>query len=87
VLLRWQHPERGMVPPGEFIPIAEECGAIVPLGEWVLRTACAEAARWQHPYKIAVNLSPVQIGHVDLVALVSQILAETGLSPHLLELE
>ncbi|WP_164159340.1 EAL domain-containing protein, partial [Stenotrophomonas maltophilia] len=65
VLLRWQHPERGMVPPGEFIPIAEECGAIVPLGEWVLRTACAEAARWQHPYKIAVNLSPVQIGHVD----------------------
>ncbi len=87
VLLRWRHPERGMVPPSEFIPIAEECGAIVPLGEWVLRTACTEAARWLHPYKIAVNLSPVQIGHVDLVALVSQILDETGLSPSLLELE
>ncbi|QCI67691.1 bifunctional diguanylate cyclase/phosphodiesterase [Phreatobacter stygius] len=87
VLLRWLHPERGMVPPSEFIPIAEECGAIVPLGEWVLRTACTEAARWLHPYKIAVNLSPVQIGHVDLVALVSQVLAETGLAPSLLELE
>ena len=87
VLLRWQHPERGMVAPGEFIPIAEECGAIVPLGEWVLRTACAEAASWLHPYKIAVNLSPVQIGHVDLVGLVREVLADTGLKPQLLELE
>ncbi|CEJ12303.1 Cyclic di-GMP phosphodiesterase Gmr [bacterium YEK0313] len=87
VLLRWHHPERGTVPPSEFIPIAEECGAIVPLGEWVLRTACAEAATWLHPCKIAVNLSPVQIGHVDLVALVRQVLDDTGLKPHLLELE
>jgi diguanylate cyclase (GGDEF)-like protein/PAS domain S-box-containing protein len=87
VLLRWNHPERGMVSPAEFIPLAEECGAIVPLGEWVLRTACAEAAAWHHPYKIAVNLSPVQIGHSDLVSLVRATLAETGLDPRRLELE
>ena len=59
-LLRWRHPERGMIPPGEFIPLAEETGLIVPLGEWVLRQACAEAASWPDDVKVAVNLSPVQ---------------------------
>ncbi|MDF1632334.1 EAL domain-containing protein [Mycoplana sp. MJR14] len=87
VLLRWQHPERGMVSPMEFIPIAEECGAILPIGEWVLREACREAASWQEPYKIAVNLSPVQLANADVADLVQRILVETGLAPHRLELE
>ncbi|ODN72208.1 bifunctional diguanylate cyclase/phosphodiesterase [Methylobrevis pamukkalensis] len=87
VLLRWRHPERGMVSPAEFIPIAEECGAIVPLGEWVLREACRQAASWAQPWRIAVNLSPVQLGHADLVAVVHGILVETGLQPARLELE
>ncbi|MDC7684854.1 EAL domain-containing protein [Asticcacaulis sp. BYS171W] len=86
-LLRWKHPERGHVSPADFIPIAEECGAILDIGEWVLRTACAEAASWHNQAKIAVNLSPVQLGHVDLVHLVHSILIETGLSPRRLELE
>ena len=59
-LLRWRHPERGMVSPAEFIPVAEETGLIVALGEWVLRTACAEAATWPDHVRVAVNLSPVQ---------------------------
>ena len=67
-LLRWHHPERGLVPPAEFIPIAEEIGLIVPIGEWVLREACTEAARWPTPIKVAVNLSPVQFRNRDLVA-------------------
>ena len=87
VLLRWHHPERGAVPPSEFIPIAEESGTILVLGEWVLRTACKEAASWDTPYKIAVNLSPVQFAHADLAKLVHSILLETGLSPARLELE
>ncbi|ESQ79096.1 EAL domain-containing protein [Asticcacaulis sp. YBE204] len=86
-LLRWKHPERGHVSPVDFIPVAEECGAILDIGEWVLRTACAEAARWNNQAKIAVNLSPVQLGHVDLVHMVHSILIETGLSPRRLELE
>lgn len=87
VLLRWKHPERGYVPPIEFIPIAEESGLILPIGEWVLREACAVAARWREPHKIAVNLSAVQLSQQNLPNLVEQILAETGLSPSRLELE
>ncbi|WP_429812249.1 bifunctional diguanylate cyclase/phosphodiesterase [Ensifer sp. B1-9] len=87
VLLRWHHPERGMVPPNEFIPLAEECGAILPIGEWVLREACREAAGWASNHKIAVNLSPVQLANGDIVSLVQDVLAETGLDPNRLELE
>lgn len=87
VLLRWRHPERGLVSPAEFIPVAEECGAILPIGEWVLREACKEAASWPVGYKVAVNLSPVQIAHNDMPALVHSILVETGLKPSHLELE
>jgi len=87
VLVRWHHPERGAVPPSEFIPIAEESGTILVIGEWVLRTACKEAASWDQPYKIAVNLSPVQFAHADLAKLIHTILIETGLSPSRLELE
>lgn len=87
VLVRWHHPEHGAVPPSEFIPIAEESGTILIIGEWVLRTACKEAASWDKPYKIAVNLSPVQFAHADLARLVHSILLETGLSPTRLELE
>ena len=87
VLLRWHHPVRGTIPPGEFIPIAEECGAILPIGEWVLREACREAATWGNDHKIAVNLSPVQLGNADVADLVHRVLLETGLSPHRLELE
>jgi diguanylate cyclase (GGDEF)-like protein/PAS domain S-box-containing protein len=87
VLLRWNHPERGMVSPSEFIPLAEECGAILPIGEWVLREACREAAGWDAEYKIAVNLSPVQLANGDVVSLVRTVLVETGLDPKRLELE
>jgi EAL domain-containing protein (putative c-di-GMP-specific phosphodiesterase class I) len=86
-LLRWHHPEQGLVEPREFIPIAEESGLIVPIGEWVLRTACREAASWSRPYKIAVNLSPRQFQQADLPGLVHSTLVETGLSPARLELE
>ena len=87
VLLRWKHPERGNVPPMDFIVLAEECGAILPIGEWVLREACREAAGWKLPHKIAVNLSPVQLVNTDIAALVHTVLLETGLSPARLELE
>jgi predicted signal transduction protein with EAL and GGDEF domain len=87
VLLRWRHPERGLVSPADFIPVAEECGAILPIGEWVLREACREAAGWPVAHKIAVNLSPVQIAHTDMPALVHRVLIETGLKPGRLELE
>jgi diguanylate cyclase (GGDEF)-like protein len=86
-LARWQHPKRGMVPPAEFIPIAEESSLIVSIGEWVLREACAEAASWPRPLQIAVNLSPAQFKQGDLPALVHAILLQTGLSPSRLELE
>ncbi|MDP1584748.1 MAG: EAL domain-containing protein [Bradyrhizobium sp.] len=86
-LLRWHHPRRGLVLPAEFIPIAEETGMIVPLGEWVLRAACAEAATWPADLKIAVNLSPAQFRSKDLVAVVVGALAAAGISPHRLELE
>jgi diguanylate cyclase (GGDEF)-like protein len=85
-LLRWKHPSRGLVSPAEFIPIAEENGLIVPIGEWVLRTACATAACWPN-LTIAVNLSPVQFRSRGLVAMVTSALAEAGLPPQRLELE
>jgi diguanylate cyclase (GGDEF)-like protein len=86
-LLRWTHPVHGMIAPTEFIPIAEENGSILAIGEWVLRTACRQAASWDKAHKIAVNLSPVQFAHADLAKLIHQILVETGLSPKRLELE
>jgi diguanylate cyclase (GGDEF)-like protein/PAS domain S-box-containing protein len=86
-LLRWRHPHRGMVLPSTFIPLAEESGLIVPIGEWVLREACREAAAWPKPLQVAINLSPVQFQHGDLVALVHSVLLETGLDPNRLELE
>ncbi|WP_213741668.1 EAL domain-containing protein [Bradyrhizobium sp. dw_411] len=86
-LARWLHPVRGFVPPGDFIPIAEESGLIVAMGEWILREACREAASWPLPLQIAVNLSPAQFMHGDLVGLVHSILLETGLAPDRLELE
>ena len=86
-LVRWQHPQRGMVSPATFIPVAEESGLIMQIGEWVLREACREAASWSHPLQIAVNLSPIQFRHGDLAGLVHSLLLETGLSPTRLELE
>jgi diguanylate cyclase (GGDEF)-like protein/PAS domain S-box-containing protein len=86
-LARWMHPVRGFVPPGDFIPLAEESGLIVEMGDWILREACREAASWSMPLQIAVNLSPAQFMHGDLVSLVHSILLETGLAPGRLELE
>jgi EAL domain-containing protein (putative c-di-GMP-specific phosphodiesterase class I) len=86
-LVRWEHPKRGLVNPGDFIAAAEENGFIVELGEFVLRTACAEAASWDTPLAISVNLSPVQFQHGDLPAMVAEVLASTGLDPSRLELE
>jgi diguanylate cyclase (GGDEF)-like protein/PAS domain S-box-containing protein len=86
-LVRWSHPERGNVSPADFIPLAEESGLIMPLGNWVLRNACREAMTWPDDKIIAVNLSPVQFRHADLAKTVLGILAETGLAPHRLELE
>jgi diguanylate cyclase (GGDEF)-like protein/PAS domain S-box-containing protein len=86
-LARWLHPVRGFVPPSDFIPLAEESGLIVEMGEWILREACREAASWPKPLQIAVNLSPAQFTHGDVVGLVHAILLETGLAPGRLELE
>ena len=86
-LARWLHPVRGFVPPSDFIPLAEESGLIVSMGEWILREACREAASWSKPLQVAVNLSPAQFMHGDVVNLVHSILLETGLSPGRLELE
>jgi diguanylate cyclase (GGDEF)-like protein/PAS domain S-box-containing protein len=86
-LLRWRHPEHGVLYPLEFIPLAEETGLITPIGEWVLRTACREAAAWPRPYKIAVNLSPKQFQDHNLAEVVHTVLLETGLRPARLELE
>lgn len=86
-LLRWRHPSRGVVGPEEFIPIAEESGLIVDIGQWVLREACREAASWTQPLTISVNVSPIQFRHGDLSACVHAILLETGLSPGRLEIE
>jgi diguanylate cyclase (GGDEF)-like protein/PAS domain S-box-containing protein len=86
-LLRWTHGRLGEIGPATFIPLAEESGLILKLGDWVLREACAEAARWTPALKLSVNLSPVQFTHGDLAAEVEAILAETGLDPTRLELE
>ncbi len=86
-LARWLHPVRGFVPPSDFIPLAEESGLIVEMGEWILREACREAASWSTPLQVAVNLSPAQFMHGDVVNLVHSILLETGLAPGRLELE
>jgi EAL domain-containing protein (putative c-di-GMP-specific phosphodiesterase class I) len=85
--MRWHHPDRGMVSPAEFIPLAEEIGLIVPLGEWLLRQACCEAATWPDHLTIAVNLSPVQFKSRNLVSAVVSALASSGLEPSRLELE
>ena len=86
-LLRWRHPERGHVPPSVFIPVAEETGLIIALGEWILHRACAEAATWPKDVKVAVNLSPIQFRDRSLAFQVLSALAKTGLPAHRLELE
>ncbi len=86
-LLRWTHPQRGSISPESFIPAAEESGIIVPVGKWVLRQACAEAASWPSSALVAVNISPVQFSDPGIVATVAGILAETGLAPERLLLE
>jgi diguanylate cyclase (GGDEF)-like protein len=86
-LMRWQHPERGMVPPSDFIPVAEEMGLIVQLGEWALRQACAEAIEWPDGICVSVNLSPLQFSKGNLVSSVMSALASAGLPASRLELE
>jgi diguanylate cyclase (GGDEF)-like protein len=86
-LLRWNHPARGMISPVEFIPIAEDTGLIVAIGAWVIRTACAEAARWPDEIRIAVNVSPVQFHRAGLNEIVLLALADSGLAPSRLEIE
>ncbi|WP_277874867.1 diguanylate cyclase [Leptolyngbya sp. FACHB-16] len=90
-LLRWQHPEMGMIPPTQFIPFAEETGLICDIGEWVLRTACTQNRQWQEaglpPLRISVNLSVRQFQQPNLVQTIARTLQETGLEPHYLELE
>ncbi len=86
-LLRWRHPERGMVSPEDFIPVAEEAGLIVAMGEWALREACSQAASWPNQVSIAVNLSVVQFRSAGLVEMVGKALADTGLQPGRLQLE
>jgi diguanylate cyclase (GGDEF)-like protein len=85
-LVRWNHPDRGLVPPSEFIGIAEETGLILQLGEWVLRTACRQAATWSD-LEVSVNISPAQFRQPDLVQIVRNALHDSGLAPHRLELE
>ena len=86
-LLRWHHPVHGLVPPQTFIPVAEETGSIIQMGEWVLRTACSEASRWPDDLRIAVNVSTIQIEVPDFAETVEAILSNTGLTPCRLELE
>jgi EAL domain-containing protein (putative c-di-GMP-specific phosphodiesterase class I) len=90
-LLRWQHPELGLLPPDKFIRIAENCGLIVPIGEWVLRTACAQARKWQDEglpaVSVAINVSAIQFRQEDFCELIRRVLQETGLAPQYLELE
>jgi diguanylate cyclase (GGDEF)-like protein/PAS domain S-box-containing protein len=86
-LLRWEHPTKGMIMPLDFIPIAEDSGLIVPIGEWVLRTAIAEAASWAEPMAIAINLSPIQLRSPNLLPVIINALADTGLDPSRVELE
>jgi diguanylate cyclase (GGDEF)-like protein len=90
-LIRWVHPDRGLLLPAQFVPIAEDCGLIVPIGQWVLREACRQSRAWQAaglpPVPVAVNISAVEFRHKDFLAGVRTILAETGLEPRYLELE
>jgi len=90
-LVRWQHPERGMIPPGEFIPLAEESGLIAPLGDWVLREACRQIKRWSDaglmPRQMAVNISAVQLSRGRLLESIREVLDETEIAPEQLELE
>jgi diguanylate cyclase (GGDEF)-like protein len=86
-LIRWRHPERGLIPPDQFIPLAEESGTILQIGEWVLETACKEAVKWPSSVKVAVNLSAVQLRSSSLLDYVMCVLVETGLPPERLELE
>jgi diguanylate cyclase (GGDEF)-like protein len=86
-LLRWHSPTRGMVPPSQFIPLAEEIGLIVPIGEWVLKQACCDAATWPKPVRVAVNLSPAQFKSRSVVQSVINALAASGLDAARLELE
>jgi len=86
-LLRWKHPVRGEISPAVFIPIAEESGIILEIGDWVLKTACREAATWEHPLTVAVNVSAIQLYNPDFVQELHQTLLDTGLSPRRLEIE
>ncbi len=92
-LLRWQHPRRGLIPPNEFIPVAEETGMMIPVGEWVLAEACAQAAEWlagrtdEAPFQVHVNLSGSQFDQADVPGLVEELLARNRLAPHYLNLE
>ncbi len=86
-LMRWHHPTRGFVPPSEFVPLAEETGLIVPIGEWALRQACADAAQWLNNLRVAINLSPVQFRSTGLISVVVRALSASGLPPKRLELE
>jgi diguanylate cyclase (GGDEF)-like protein/PAS domain S-box-containing protein len=86
-LLRWRHPERGMISPAEFIPLAEDTGLINELGDWVLQTACAEAASWPHHIRLAVNVSPIQLKSQTLALRIAGALAASGLTPSRLEIE
>jgi EAL domain-containing protein (putative c-di-GMP-specific phosphodiesterase class I) len=90
-LLRWQYPDLGLVSPSQFVPLAEETGLIIPIGEWVLRTACAQNRLWQSmgfpPMRVAVNLSVRQFEQRNLVETIGRVIKETGLDPNYLELE
>jgi diguanylate cyclase (GGDEF)-like protein len=86
-LVRWRHPQRGLIPPDQFIPIAEETGLINRMGEWILEKACTDATTWPMPIKVSVNLSPVQLSESNLLDVVLCVLIESGLPPERLELE
>src|SRR5260221_10660338 len=86
-LIRWNHPEKGMVAPATFIPLAEEIGFIVPIGEWVIRQACTTAAKWPGHLRVAVNISAVQFRNPGLMQVVVEALAAPGLEPTPLEIE
>jgi diguanylate cyclase (GGDEF)-like protein len=86
-LVRWRHPQRGMISPADFIPLAESTGLIVPLGEWILRRACTDAASWSCPVRVAVNLSPAQFKHRSLVSAIVDAVSAAGLDAGRLELE
>jgi EAL domain-containing protein (putative c-di-GMP-specific phosphodiesterase class I) len=86
-LVRWRHPTKGMIPPDNFIPLAESTGLIVPLGEWILAQACADAANWPEHVKVAVNISAIQFKKGNLFEIILATLVKTGLQPERLELE